>query len=121
MFRSNESSNSNCGPPKHMPAGATPPGGTINVWSDDDQVGRWVDSTLLRGDSSKCRHKLVHPIAAAMRTGRTSLFNIRHVKGLGELLVAILAVKDVLGHSGSSRHIIAPCGGAPLCGEKLPV
>jgi hypothetical protein len=43
------------------------------------------------------------------------------VKRLGELLVAVLAVKHVLGHSGSSRHIIAPCGGAPQSVEKLRV
>src|SRR5579863_3861715 len=121
MFRSHESANSGRRPPKHMPACATPPAGTINVWSGDEQVGRWVESTLLRGDRGKCRYKLVYSIAAAQRTGHASLFNIRHVKRLGELLVAVLAVKNILGHSGSSRHIIAPCGGARLSVENLQV
>ncbi len=42
--------------------------------------------------------------AAAMRAGHSALVKIRHVKGLGEFLVAVLAMKDVLRHGGTSRR-----------------
>jgi hypothetical protein len=41
------------------------------------------------------------------------------VNRLGELFIAVLAVKNVLGHSGSSRHIIAPSSDGRPSVEKL--
>ena len=82
-------------------------------WASDN-----FESTLFRGDCGKCRYELMHPVAAAMRTRNAGFFDVRHVNRLGELFVAVLAVKDILGHSGSSWHIIAP--GANLRPSREP-
>lgn len=55
-------------------------------------------SALFRGYGSKRSNQLMDPLAAAMRTGDAALFDIRHMKGLGEFLIAVLAMKDVLRH-----------------------
>ena len=57
--------------------------------------------TLPGGNGGERRYHLGHPLAAAVWTRHAALFEVRDVEGLGELLVAILAVKNVLGHGRS--------------------
>ena len=52
--------------------------------------------TLLRGDGRKRCNQLVYPFAAAVRTTYLGLLNVGGMILLGEFLVAILAVKNVL-------------------------
>jgi hypothetical protein len=51
--------------------------------------------TLLGGNGGERRYRLGYPLAAAVWTLHPALFKLRDVESLGELLVAILAVKYV--------------------------
>lgn len=42
--------------------------------------------------------------AAAVRAGNLRLFHLGHVEGIREFLLAVLAVKHVLGHGHSPRR-----------------
>jgi hypothetical protein len=73
----------------------TPRSGHLKVIGPDAQL------TLLGGNGGKRHWHLVHPLAAAVWTHHTDLSEVRDVESLGELLVAILAEKNVLAHSHS--------------------
>ena len=51
--------------------------------------------TLPGGNGGERRYHLGHPFAAAVWTLHAAFFEVRDVESLGELLVAILAVKNV--------------------------
>jgi len=57
----------------------------------------------------------MHARAAAVRAGYSALIYIGHVDSLGEFLVAVLAMKDVLRHEQAPPRvdIIAPFEMAP--------
>lgn len=44
---------------------------------------------------------MFRPLAAAMRADHLRLFHLGHVESLREFLLAVLAVKNVLGHNQS--------------------
>lgn len=58
-------------------------------------------STLLGGDRRERRDHLVHLFASAVWARHALAFTFRHVERLREFLVAILALKNILGHGSS--------------------
>ena len=53
---------------------------------------------FLRGHGRERRYELSHPLAAAVRTTHVALVAIGDMQVLGEFLIAILTMKDVLRH-----------------------
>jgi hypothetical protein len=57
--------------------------------------------TLLGGNGGERGYHMGYPLAAAVWARYVTLFELRDVESLRELLVAILAEKNVLGHGHS--------------------
>jgi hypothetical protein len=71
-------------------------------------AGEFVGLALLCGYRGESCHQLVHALAAAVRTLDFSFLDVGDEEALGEFLVAVLAVIEVLRHDATPCHIIAP-------------
>jgi len=86
-----------------MNAGTNPPGNCF-AWPGVScgrgklaKIGS-SSSALLRGDGREGRNQLVDALASAMRTNHFRLFDVGDVVLLGEFLIAVFAMKNVLRH-----------------------
>jgi hypothetical protein len=71
----------------------------------DPEISKWLgpilNLTLPGGNGGERRYHLSYSLAAAVWTRHAALFEFRDVESLGELPVAILTEKNVLGHGRS--------------------
>lgn len=72
------------------------------------EAGEFVGLALLCGYRGESGHQLVHARAAAFGTLDFGFLHVGNMEALGEFLVAVLAVIEVLRHNAAPCHIIAP-------------
>jgi hypothetical protein len=68
----------------------------------------WRGLALFRGYRRESGDELVYALPAAVWTLDFSFFDVGDVEALGEFLVAVLAVIEVLRHKSTPCHIIVP-------------
>ena len=64
--------------------------------------------TLLGRNGGKCGYRLRRSLAAAVWTSYAALFDFGEMENLGELFIAILTKKNVLGHNQLPPLIASP-------------
>jgi len=74
----------------------------------DRDAGEFAGLALLCGYRGESCHQLVHALAATVRTLDFGFLHVGDVEALGEFLVTVLAMIEVLRHDATPCHIIAP-------------